>query len=180
MAIRRLVTGTNAQGKSYFASIGTPPMSFDYEHTPGYRNSFIWSTPPNAVVPASHEDATPHAKMLAPPGGTSLVIITMPPDSVTEEPGYDPVAASAEHMRHNPDSGAVLDEEDLTVHSTDTIDYILMLEGNLWSELDDGQMQELKPGDVLIQNGTRHAWRNKSDKPATFAAFVVGARRIDR
>ena len=44
-------------------------------------------------------------------------------------------------------------------------------------ELDDGATKKLAPRDVDVQNGTRHAWRNNSDKPATMLFVLVGARR---
>ena len=44
-------------------------------------------------------------------------------------------------------------------------------------ELDDGASKKLAPRDVVIQNGTRHAWRNRSSKPATMLFVLVGANR---
>jgi hypothetical protein len=176
MTIRRLVTATDENGKSYFAAIGVPPRTVDYRHTPGYRNTFVWTTPPQLNVPAPPTDLTLTERMLPPPGGTTLVIITMPPDSVMDSPGFSAAAAEAEHMEQNRGGGAVLDPENPGMHITNSVDYIVMLEGSVWAEMDNG-VEELRPGDILIQNGTRHAWRNRSDRPATFAAFVVGARR---
>jgi quercetin dioxygenase-like cupin family protein len=58
------------------------------------------------------------------------------------------------------------------------VDYGIVLEGEVWLELDDGEQVHLKAHDVVVQNGTRHAWRNKSDKPVKIAFTIVGARRI--
>jgi quercetin dioxygenase-like cupin family protein len=52
-----------------------------------------------------------------------------------------------------------------------------VLDGDLWLELDDGQLTRLGPGDTVVQNGTRHAWRNLSANPATVAVVQVGAER---
>jgi len=51
-----------------------------------------------------------------------------------------------------------------------------VLDGTIVLELDDGETVALHKGDVVIQNGTRHAWRNPTDAPATVAFFVVGRR----
>jgi len=50
-----------------------------------------------------------------------------------------------------------------------------VLEGELWLELTDGEVR-LTAGDVVVQHGTRHAWRNRSDRPATLLAVLIGAR----
>ena len=56
------------------------------------------------------------------------------------------------------------------MHTTDTNDYGIVLDGEIWLELDDGRVQHLRQHDIVIQNGTRHAWRNKSDRPALMAS----------
>ena len=55
------------------------------------------------------------------------------------------------------------------MHTTPTVDYAIVLDGEIWLELDEGRRRLLRQHDVVIQNGTRHAWRNKSDRTATLA-----------
>jgi quercetin dioxygenase-like cupin family protein len=62
-------------------------------------------------------------------------------------------------------------------HRTDTTDFGVVLSGTMALELDDGAEVVLNPGDVLIENGTRHRWRVVGDEPATLASFIIGARR---
>lgn len=52
-----------------------------------------------------------------------------------------------------------------------------MLAGQVWLELDDGQLTELRAGGTVVQNGTRHAWRNLSTEPVTLAVVQVGTAR---
>jgi hypothetical protein len=59
--------------------------------------------------------------------------------------------------------------------TTDTIDFEVILDGEVWLELDDGVEVHLRPGDTVVQNGTRHAWRNHGDAPCRLAVFIVGA-----
>ena len=63
------------------------------------------------------------------------------------------------------------------MHTTDSVDYVLVLDGEAWLELDDGQVSHLRAGDVVVQNGTRHAWRNLGTEPVTLAVVQVGAAR---
>jgi len=63
------------------------------------------------------------------------------------------------------------------MHTTNTVDYGIVLEGEVWLELDDGKQVHLEAQDVIVQNGTRHAWRNKSDKPVKIAFVLIGAQR---
>ena len=63
------------------------------------------------------------------------------------------------------------------MHTTDSVDYVVVLAGEVWLELDDGARTRLGPGDTVVQNGTRHAWRNLSAEPVTLAVVNVGAGR---
>ena len=56
-------------------------------------------------------------------------------------------------------------------------DYGSVLDGDVWLEFDDGKQVHLRPHDVVVQNGTRHVWRNKSDRPVKMAFVLIGARR---
>jgi quercetin dioxygenase-like cupin family protein len=60
-------------------------------------------------------------------------------------------------------------------HVTPTVDYIILFSGELWLELDDGQERLMKPGDVVVQNGTVHAWHNRGAEPAVIYAVMIGA-----
>jgi quercetin dioxygenase-like cupin family protein len=65
------------------------------------------------------------------------------------------------------------------MHVTQTVDYVVVLDGQIWLELDDGQLVSLRQGDTVVQNGTRHAWRNLGTQAATLAVVMVGAPRAE-
>jgi quercetin dioxygenase-like cupin family protein len=69
-----------------------------------------------------------------------------------------------------PDSGGI--------HTTDTVDFDYILSGDVWMELDDGVEVHLSAGDTVIQNGTRHAWRNKGSEPCRMLCALIGAHRV--
>jgi quercetin dioxygenase-like cupin family protein len=61
------------------------------------------------------------------------------------------------------------------MHTTATIDFEVLLSGSVTLELDDGAKVDLRPGDTVVQNGTRHRWSNAGTEPAVLAVFICGA-----
>ena len=61
------------------------------------------------------------------------------------------------------------------MHTTDSVDYAICLAGELVLRLDDGAERTVTPGTVVVQRGTRHAWRNRTSKPAMMAFVLLGA-----
>jgi hypothetical protein len=179
MRIRRIVTGHDSQGTSVFVADGPAPRSTAFKSIPGFVTTLAWETPPEATVPvASDRVASCEAASWVPaPGGTNLMFITFPPDSVMGAPEFDPHAAGQEMQQVLPGLAERFEPDCPGMHTTDTIDYGVLLDGELHLELDGGVTRKLSPMDVVIQNGTRHAWRNFSDKPATMLFVLTGARR---
>lgn len=178
MHIRRIVTGRDPAGKSVFASDAAAPRTTEFKHVPGFVTSLLWETAPGASLPGTAGDPAVSARSWTPePGGTNLMFITFPPDAVMMSPGFDPAAAGAEYMQVLPGLAEKFEMDSPGMHTTDSVDYGVLIEGEMHLELDDGATKKLAPRDVVIQNGTRHAWRNKSDKPATMLFMLVGAKR---
>lgn len=63
------------------------------------------------------------------------------------------------------------------MHTTDSVDYGICLSGEIYLELDDGAVEYITPGTVVVQRGTRHAWRNRGDEDCTMVFVLVGAQR---
>jgi mannose-6-phosphate isomerase-like protein (cupin superfamily) len=177
MKVRRVVTG-NSGSKSVFVSDGPAPRSRDFASIPGQSSTLIWSTPGEPAVPHDGVDAiTDKSTYLPRPAETRLMVVTFAPDSTMMSASFDPAAAGRELMEELPDLAATFEPDNPGMHTTDTVDYGIVLEGEIWLELDDGKEVHLKAHDVVIQNGTRHAWRNKTDKPVKMAFVLIGARR---
>jgi hypothetical protein len=177
MQVRRLITAQGANGKSVFASVGFASRAYWYRHTPGAGLALVWAAPADVAVPNSAVDITQSSSSLVPgSGATSLVFVQFPPDTVGADPTFDSAAANEEFRRLNPGIAELIEPDSGGMHATDTIDYVIVLEGEIWATLDDGCEELMRPHDVLIQNGTRHTWRNKSSRPAKLACFSIGAR----
>ncbi len=103
------------------------------------------------------------------------MIVVFPPDSVFAT--VDHASAFAEQTVHIPGLIQAFEPDAPGMHTTDTVDYDIVLDGEIWLELDDGVETLLKQGDVVVQCGTRHAWRNRGDRPATMCFVLIGAER---
>jgi len=172
---RRVVTGIR-NGKSVFLSDGSPPNAHFYGAVPGHLTSVLYATAAKPLLPQNHAEQAPPQIMITPePGQTKLMIVVFPPDSVFAT--VDPAAAFEEQAVHIPGLIQAFEPDAPGMHTTDTVDYDIVLDGEVWLELDDGAETLLKQADVVVQCGTRHAWRNKGDKPATMCFVLIGAER---
>ncbi|HEM7850543.1 cupin domain-containing protein [Burkholderia multivorans] len=174
---RRIVTRVGADGKSGVHPDSAAPRVDYFKAIPGMRSSILWSTEGEPVVPGQ-TDPVPSLGSLHPaPGGSVFMTLTVPPDSTFASPSFDPVAAAQEHARLAP---GLAERVEPNVpgffHTTDTLDYVVVLEGEIWLVTDEGEVR-LEPGDTVVQHGTRHAWHNHGEVPATIAVVLLGARR---
>jgi quercetin dioxygenase-like cupin family protein len=85
--------------------------------------------------------------------------------------------AAAEMERLQPGLSQVFEPGSPGMHTTDIVDYGICIRGELWLELDDGAEERITPGTVVVQRGTRHAWRNRGDAVATMIYGLIGAQR---
>lgn len=178
MDIRRVVTGHDADGHATVAADGAPPRSRAFKAIPGMRATLVWATEPAAPIDLGGTDPCDDVDSLHPkPGGTRLLVIDFPPDAVYTDPAFDPAAAAAENMEIVPGIAERFEPDAPGMHKTDSVDYGIVLQGRPVLELDNGETRLLNPGEIVIQNGTRHAWRNPGDEPATIAFVLVGASR---
>lgn len=177
--VRRVVTGER-DGRSYVVSDGPVANTHEFAAMPGFKTTLAWMTHDTPQLPYSGGEADPVAEivsMLPGPNGSCVIIVSFPPDSVTASSDFDPAAAAAEQADFLPGLADSFDPDGSGMHVTATIDYDIIIEGELWLEVDDGDLVHLQAGDVVIQNGTRHAWRNLTDKPTTMVSVMVGAKR---
>jgi mannose-6-phosphate isomerase-like protein (cupin superfamily) len=84
-------------------------------------------------------------------------------------------AALAAFEESLPGLAAHLEPDNPGMHTTATVDYEYIVSGSVVLELDDGVEVELHAGDTVVQNGTRHAWRNRTDEPCLLVVVLIGA-----
>lgn len=154
------ITGHDEHGKSVFSYVGPPlrkvnPGSYD-----------LWSTKEPVVPDPSDPKSPPEVPYFPGPGETAFKFFSVPPRK--GPPAKLDVPDEITHL---------FDDDDPEMHTTDTVDYLYIVSGEVDLELDDGRKERLGPGDCVVQRGTRHAWRILGDEPLVFCAVLVGAQR---
>lgn len=174
MDVRRVVTGHNAEGKAVFASDErVAPISLDL--LSGMEMHRLWGADETPRFPDGGEPPT-STQYFPPVGGFRVGTFSVPPSSTTVDfSGLDLVAATAEVEARLPGLLSHMEPDSPGMHTTATVDFEYVVSGRCLLELDDGATVELGPGDTVIQNGTRHAWRNPFDKPCVMVVVLVGA-----
>lgn len=173
--VRRVLTAVDAQGRSYIAEDGPSPARIYSEARPGYCNANLWRTVGSPAPIAADDDITQHRGVLPPAGGTVLRIIDFPPQPADPEEQrrqheamFATMFKDAQHQKDHPRHPGM--------HTTDTIDYAIMLQGELVAIMDEGETV-LRAGDVLVQRGTNHAWANRSREMARIAFVLIDGQR---
>lgn len=172
--IHRVVTGHDADGKAIVASNGPLPTVVEIAAIPGTIFHEVWCTQGSPAPVGNDADPSTAPLMLPPPRhGTRIRFVDIPPDTP------ELLAHGAAKM-HDAFS-QIGDTKASTVkagsphplmHRTETVDYGIVIEGELTLVLDDGEVP-LKPGSVVIQRGTNHAWANRSGKPCRMLFILV-------
>ena len=174
MRVRRVVTGHDADGKAVVASDvevdGIRPVLL-----PGAEFHRLWGGDATPSFPDLGEQPD-HVTYFPPVGGFRFGLISVPPGGARRGERIDDLeGALAELEAAFPGLAGHMEPDAPGMHTTATIDFEMVLDGEVWLELDDGVEVHLRPGDTVVQNGTRHAWRNHGDTTARLAVFIVGA-----
>ena len=168
--MRRIVTGHNGNGKSIVTIDGPPARSIG-EDVGGLFE--LWNTNGNAVISTDVIDRADDEIILSPPsGGTKFRYfqINPLPEGVPEDMLQEIAADAFEKV------GAAHHRVDTTkhpaMHKTETVDYIILLKGDVTLILDEEEV-DIKPFDVVVQRGTNHAWVNNGTEPALLIAVLI-------
>jgi mannose-6-phosphate isomerase-like protein (cupin superfamily) len=178
--MKRVVTGHDKDGKSVFVKIGEPEHVSDF---PGVLSKELWATFPDCKVPVEDASAEPTRKYKSVfpfPGETRFRIVEYDPADgarkTQENSSPEDMAALMQRIQKEaPGLIEHLEEGSGGMHTTDSIDYGIVLKGNVVLELDDGKTVDLEAGDIIIQNGTRHMWSPQGK--CTMLFVLIGAER---
>ena len=173
MGVRRVVTGHDDAGRAVFASDEVVEPT-NVELVPGMEFYRLWGCDTVARFPSDGGLPT-FTDYFPPVGGFRFGLFTVPPDASIDVDEIDVDAAYAEMERKLPGLVAHLEVDEPGMHTTASIDYEFVVSGRCVLELDDGATRELGPGDTVVQNGTRHAWRNPFDETCLMVVVLVGA-----
>jgi len=170
--VRRIVTGVNSAGRSCIVSDTLLPTAAVAPGAP--VRAGLWTTD---SAPASNKgtaDPVPDGIILRTPpdsrGGSVIRVTDIVPD---KQHAYDPDELRRRSCKTTPDRSA----RHPGFHATDTVDYAICLEGEVWAVLDENETL-MRPGDVLIQRGTYHAWSNRTDKICRMLFILIDAEPL--
>ncbi len=149
--IRRIVTGHDSSGTAKV--LIDAPATNTNSSRPGQYSTLVWCTDDApATMPIGDDAEDMGARVLGtypPERGTRFMIAEYPPGNTPRR------------------------------HRTETIDYIIVLSGEIEMDLDGDEKVTMGPGDIMIQRGTYHAWRNKGPDVCRMAFVLVDAVPLD-
>lgn len=174
--MRRVVMGSDAEGQSVvLADEKTEPTTVAV--LPGFEVYRVWELDDTATLPVTKPDGATSGGFFPGPRGVRFGFLTVPPHTSYIPPeGTDMAAAAAEAEAKLPGMAATFDPERPGMHTTSTVDYIVVVSGQARMHTDNDVEVILNAGDCLIQNGTAHAWFNDTDEPLVLAYTLCGAR----
>jgi Cupin domain len=181
---KRALTGRDANGKSVFKSFEVTSKVVNIDSNPGltfYENYITEGVPQLTGLEA--DPMLKGTRDFPPPGGTLFRLISYPPkrpEGYKPPPGVTFESGLRELSEKVPGMGDHFERDNPGFHTTDTIDYGVVVRGEMTLELDDGQKVHLRQGDCIIQNGTRHRWRNPLPEPCLMAFVSVGGKRAGK
>jgi quercetin dioxygenase-like cupin family protein len=173
--IRRVVTGHDANGKAVVISDGPAPFVHVNAINPDWYSTDIWRTneTPARIVPSAPEPTLGPRRPLPAKRGTVLRINHFPPEEEAVRQ-MDPEASRRAFAALGNEQAATFGKggRHPLMHRTQTIDYAIVLAGEITMVLDDTEVL-LKAGDILVQCGTNHAWSNRSNAPCVVAFILI-------
>lgn len=175
--MKRIVTGHDAQGHAVVAMDGAPPNIVELNNLPGTVFYELWKTYTMPAVLDNGPDPTLGALRLAPTaGGTVVRIVDIPPDTAEFlAHGAAKMQGAFAQIGDVHASTVKKDSPHPLMHRTESVDYGIVIEGEITLVMDLGEAV-LKQGDVVIQRGTNHAWANRSDKVCRIAFILIDGR----
>jgi mannose-6-phosphate isomerase-like protein (cupin superfamily) len=171
--VRRVVIGEDANGKAVLSKLEEIEPALGAVAFYG-----VWGWDETPRLPANPTGEYDHVSVFPPLGGMRVNICEFPPGGAPAAADPAEGHAAFDRLRSARPVHRELDERSGFV-KTDSVDLGFVLKGEIVIELDDGVEVTMRPGDVYVQNGARHAWHNRGDEPCLIAWVVFAAEHDD-
>lgn len=178
---RRIVTGHDAAGRAIIQS-DAPPTRIQTIGERGMTFFEVWNTreTPVLITRRAEDPAERQLTLLPPKNGARIRVLDIPPET---EDTHKIDAAAAREIFAAMGAGSVSTHADPDsphpfMHRTETIDYGIVLEGEVVLIVDEGETV-VRAGDIVVQRGTNHAWANRSGSPCRIAFILVDGTFAD-
>jgi mannose-6-phosphate isomerase-like protein (cupin superfamily) len=172
--VRRVVTAHDREGKAVVVIDGNAPNVKVRKAAAGLVSTLLWATDETPADLSGTQDPSLRDIGVAPPdGGSVFRMVDFPPagdtsgmdnDAMLREMGLQP--GGDRNQARNP-----------FMHRTRSIDYAIVLSGEIDMLLDDSEIH-LQAGDVLVQQGTNHAWVNRGTETCRIAFVLIDAKPL--
>lgn len=175
--VRRVVTGHDNSGQAVILFDGDAPNSFVSEAAPGLVATMPWFTAGATIDHCSNSD-TAGTNDVVPsfpePGQTILRVVSFPPDNSYPDDAsqriFDEIEGTSEAEAAAQESDS---ERHFWFHRTDSLDYGVVLDGEITLLVDSGETT-MRAGDIVVQRATSHAWSNRTNEPARVLFVLIG------
>ena len=179
---RRIVTGHDAEGRAVIQEDAPPPrvQRIGGAHGPIFYEVWNTVTTPAPIDRASGEPAESGIRLSPPKNGTRIRVLDIPPedDSFAAMTPEERVAHFAEVGAADAAADGGTNSRHAFMHRTETIDYGIVLEGEIVLIMDEGETL-VRAGDIVIQRGTNHGWANRSASNCRIAFILIDGRFED-
>ncbi len=170
--IRRVVTGHDENGMATVIMDGTAKCILQRPNRPGVTLTNLWQVERTPAPMESHADPVEGPLILQPPkNGSVFRIVQFDPEDPDQLATLDGKAAFAEM---GAGANVVEGARHPFMHRTDSIDYAVILTGEIYMLMDEDEYL-LKAGDTVVQQGTNHAWSNRGTESCQIAFVLVDA-----
>jgi mannose-6-phosphate isomerase-like protein (cupin superfamily) len=171
MQIRRIVTGVDARGNAVIVHDG-PALHTVERPAMSVESTLVWVTDETPVDLSKRGDPADREIGVAPPaGGSILRVVDFLPDPNRK---LDNAGFLAEMGLAHGASSATPAARHPFMHRTKSVDYAIILQGEIDMLLDEGEVH-VSAGEILIQRGTNHAWVNRSNALCRIAFILIDA-----
>ncbi|MEL1264473.1 cupin domain-containing protein [Pseudoxanthomonas putridarboris] len=175
-SIHRVVTGHDADGKAIIAINGPLPKVVELDAIPGMIFHEVWETTGTPAAVDNSLDPTTGPLVHQPPvHGTRIRFVDMPPDTAYLAEADDRMKKLFDEVSDKKGLTAKADSPHPMMHRSEAIDYGVVIDGEIFLILDDSEVL-LRPGSVVVQRGTNHAWANRSGKNCRMLFVQIDGR----
>lgn len=173
---KRIVTGHNEQGRAIISEQGALPSVFPIKAIPGAVFHEIWNTHEMPVSIDNAQDPTVKDLQLPPNAmGSVIRVVDIPPDSVQNAVSDDAAAQAFDEIGGGEAATSNSDSKHKLMHRTETLDYGIVTEGEVWLVVDEEETH-LTKGDIVVQRGTNHAWSNRTQEMARMVFILLDGK----
>ena len=171
----RIVTGHDKDGKAIIQECAPPPRVQKVGGETGPWFYEVWNTLQTPVL-IDADSGEPHEDSIQldpPKGGTRIRVLDIPPD----DPSFDNLSEEERFALFDEigAGSAMRDGAHAHFHRTETVDYGIVLQGEIYLIMDEGEVL-CRQGDIIIQRGTNHGWSNRSDKDCRIAFVLIDGK----